>query len=210
VARQPDLDDRHACHQSLGADQTQSVEESIQKAIPEIRKTLVSGVANGIQGLTSLVFFLSFATLATFFVLKDAPVMKAFVNRHLGLPVASAEVVTGRIADSFRHYFGGPTIIAAFNGAVVGHRHRDPVRQRRASEHPAAIRLGCDALNPLAVLVVTIGAGCLFGLVGLTLAAPLTSAAVHISGELRARDRQATAATDPAQAPDDGRQPAPT
>ena len=42
-------------------------------------------------------------------------------------------------------------------------------------------------LNPLVVLVVTIGAGCLFGMVGLTLAAPLTSAAVHISNELRER-----------------------
>ena len=42
-------------------------------------------------------------------------------------------------------------------------------------------------LNPLVVLVVTIGAGALFGMVGLTLAAPLTSAAVHISSELRKR-----------------------
>ena len=43
------------------------------------------------------------------------------------------------------------------------------------------------SLNPLVVLVVTIGAGALFGMVGLTLAAPLTSAAVHISNELRGR-----------------------
>ena len=43
------------------------------------------------------------------------------------------------------------------------------------------------SLNPLVVLVVTIGAGCLFGMVGLTLAAPLTSAAVHIANELQAR-----------------------
>ena len=40
-------------------------------------------------------------------------------------------------------------------------------------------------LNPLVVLVVTIGAGALFGMVGLTLAAPLTSAAVHIVNSLR-------------------------
>jgi predicted PurR-regulated permease PerM len=45
-------------------------------------------------------------------------------------------------------------------------------------------------LNPLVVLVVTIGAGALFGMVGLTLAAPLTSAAVHISNELRDRSDQ--------------------
>jgi putative heme transporter len=42
-------------------------------------------------------------------------------------------------------------------------------------------------LNPLVVLIVTIGGGALFGMVGLTLAAPLTSAAVHISDELRER-----------------------
>ena len=42
-------------------------------------------------------------------------------------------------------------------------------------------------LNPLVVLVVTIGAGALFGMIGLTLAAPLTSAAVHIANELRER-----------------------
>ena len=43
-------------------------------------------------------------------------------------------------------------------------------------------------LNPLVVLVVSIGAGCIFGMLGLVLAAPLTSAAVHIVRELaRAR-----------------------
>jgi predicted PurR-regulated permease PerM len=47
-------------------------------------------------------------------------------------------------------------------------------------------------LNPLIVLVVTIGAGCLFGTLGLILAAPLTSAAVHITQELTAA--RATAA----------------
>jgi len=43
-------------------------------------------------------------------------------------------------------------------------------------------------LNPLVVLVISIGAGCIFGMLGLVLAAPLTSAAVHIVRELaRAR-----------------------
>ena len=45
-------------------------------------------------------------------------------------------------------------------------------------------------LNPLVVLVVTIGAGCLFGMIGLVLAAPLTSAVVHIGRDLwQARGR---------------------
>ena len=46
------------------------------------------------------------------------------------------------------------------------------------------------SFNPLVVLVVTIGAGALLGMIGLTLAAPLTSAALHISNELRAAARR--------------------
>ena len=42
-------------------------------------------------------------------------------------------------------------------------------------------------IHPLAVLVVTIGGGCLFGAVGLILAAPLTSALTRISADWRAR-----------------------
>ncbi|HEX5762944.1 MAG TPA: AI-2E family transporter [Solirubrobacterales bacterium] len=41
-------------------------------------------------------------------------------------------------------------------------------------------------LHPLAVLIVTIAGGCLFGTVGLVLAAPLLSAAVKISADLLA------------------------
>ena len=44
------------------------------------------------------------------------------------------------------------------------------------------------------VLVVTIGGGALFGMVGLTLAAPVTSAAVHISNEFRGRSSDLPAA----------------
>ena len=56
-------------------------------------------------------------------------------------------------------------------------------------------------LHPLAVLIVTIAGGCLFGAVGLVLAAPLLSAAVRISADLRAAEREAQAAPgDPAPA----------
>jgi predicted PurR-regulated permease PerM len=40
-------------------------------------------------------------------------------------------------------------------------------------------------MNPLLNLAVTVGAGCLFGMFGLVLAAPLTSAALHIGRDLR-------------------------
>ena len=39
-------------------------------------------------------------------------------------------------------------------------------------------------LHPLAVLIATIAGGCLFGAIGLILAAPLVSAAVRIAAEL--------------------------
>jgi len=51
-------------------------------------------------------------------------------------------------------------------------------------------------IHPLAVLVVTIAAGSLFGTIGLVLAAPLTSAAVRVAADLaEAREAEAPAAT---------------
>ena len=58
-------------------------------------------------------------------------------------------------------------------------------------------RLRKARLHPLAVLVITISAGCIFGMVGLVLAAPLTSAAVHITHDL-ARARVAAGLADQA------------
>ena len=59
-------------------------------------------------------------------------------------------------------------------------------------------------IHPLAVLVVTIAGGALFGTVGLILAAPLTSAVVKISADLakaRAKAKPATNGHDPQAAP---------
>jgi predicted PurR-regulated permease PerM len=56
---------------------------------------------------------------------------------------------------------------------------------------PFAMGAALD-LHPLAVLILTIGAGCLFGMIGLVLAAPIASAVVHISRDL-ARARVAAA-----------------
>jgi predicted PurR-regulated permease PerM len=223
----------------VGVDNAQSAKEGAQEAAPEIRTTLLSGVAAGIEGLKSLVFFLAFAILSTLFVLKDGPVMHRFINRHLGIPQADANIVTTNIAKSLRSYFLAVTIIAAFNailiggaalilgvplagtiavvtfvgayvpfvGAWVAGGFAVLIALSTGSTSDALI-IGVVALlangvlqqliqpfvmgatlslNPLVVLVVTIGAGALFGMVGLTLAAPLTSAAVHIANELQAR-----------------------
>jgi predicted PurR-regulated permease PerM len=223
----------------LGIDNAQSAKEDVQKAAPEIRTTLLGGVAGGVEALKSLVFFLAFATLSTLFVLKDGPVMHRFINRHMGVPVADAEIVTSNVARSLRSYFLAVTIIAAFNAVLIGGAalilgvplagtiavvtfvgayvpflgawvaggFAVLIALSTGSTSDALIMavvallangvlqqmiqpfvMGATlSLNPLVVLVVTIGAGTLFGMVGLTLAAPLTSAAVHIADELRAR-----------------------
>ena len=223
----------------VGVDNAQSATEGAQKAGPEIRTTLLSGVAAGIEGLKSLVFFLAFAALSTLFVLKDGPVMHRFINRHLGVPEPVANIVTTNVAKSLRSYFLAVTIIAAFNAVLIGGAalilgvplagtiivvtfvgayvpfvgawvaggFAVLIALSTGSSSDALIMaivallangilqqmiqpfvMGATlSLNPLVVLVVTIGAGSLFGMVGLTLAAPLTSAAVHIANELGSR-----------------------
>jgi putative heme transporter len=65
-------------------------------------------------------------------------------------------------------------------------------------------------LNPLVVLVMTIGAGCIFGMLGLILAAPLTSAAVHITRDLGSARAQAKLAAEKSQAQELPSVPEPT
>jgi predicted PurR-regulated permease PerM len=223
----------------VGVDNAQSATKGAKDAAPEIRTTLLSGVAAGIGGLKSLLFFLAFATMSSLFVLKDGPVMHRFINRHLGVPEADANIVTTNIAKSLRSYFLAVTIIAAFNAVLIGGAalilgvplagtiavvtfvgayvpfvgawvaggFAVLIALSTGSSSDALIMgvvallangvlqqviqpfvMGATlSLNPLVVLVVTIGAGSLFGMIGLTLAAPLTSAAVHIANELQAR-----------------------
>jgi putative heme transporter len=246
------LDKIQAWLKDLGVDNAQGAKEDVQKAAPEVRTTLLGGLAHGISGLKSLLFFAAFATLSTLFVLKDGPIMRAFINRHMGVPEPVAAVVTGNVAQSLRSYFLGVTIIAAFNAVVVGlaaliagvplagtiavvtfvGAYVPYLGAWIAGAFAVLIALGTvgtDAalvmalaallgnsvlqqliqpfvmgatlgLNPLVVLVVTVGGGTLFGMVGLTLAAPLTSAAVHIANELRDRGG-GSAGTESAPAP---------
>ena len=51
-------------------------------------------------------------------------------------------------------------------------------------------------IHPLAVLIVTIAGGSLFGMIGLVLAAPLTSAATHIATDLARARADAAAPAD--------------
>jgi predicted PurR-regulated permease PerM len=240
---------------SLGIDSggAQGATDSVKSATPDVISTLFHGLVDAIAGLASLAFGLSFAALAIFFLLKDGPSMRATVDRHLGVPLPVARVITGGVITSLRRYFVGVTIVAAFNGVVVflGALILDVplagtigvvtfvtayipyIGAFVSGAFAVVLALGAEGtttalimlvivilangllqnifqpiafgaalkLNPLVVLVVTIGAGCLFGMLGLILAAPLTSAAVQISGQLAGARAQAALQRAPVPAP---------
>jgi predicted PurR-regulated permease PerM len=223
---------------SVGVDSSSAsgATSTAKHAVPQMISTLVHGIVHGIRGLTSVLFGLSFAALGTFFLLKDGPRMRRAVDRHVGLPEPVARTISGSVITSLRGYFRGVTIVAAFNGVVVGlaalildvplagtigvvtfvTAYIPYIGAVVAGAFAVLLALGAQGtgvavamlvvvilangllqnlfqpfamgaalhLNPLVVLVVTIGAGCLFGMLGLVLAAPLVSAAVRIAKEL--------------------------
>jgi predicted PurR-regulated permease PerM len=219
-----------------GAGGTSDTTQNTKSGAVQSGKALVDGVLNGIAGLTSLVFFLTFTTFATFFLLKDGPTVRRFIDRHLGVPMDVATVITGNVIKSLRRYFLGVSIVAGFNAIVIGITAvllgvplagtiavvvfvtayipfigafisgAFAVLLTLSSQgttdaaimlvmvilangllqnivQPIAFGATLD-LNPLVVLIVTIGFGAIFGMIGMVLAAPLTSAALHISREL--------------------------
>jgi putative heme transporter len=236
---------------------TSGTAQDVKSAVSAAGGTLLQGVAGGIDGLTSLAFFLSFTLFSLFFLLKDGPVVKRWVDRHLGVPEPVARLVTSEVLNSLRRYFLGVTIVAAFNAVVVGAgalilgvplagtiavvvfvtAYIPFIGAFISGAFAVVIALGSEGsttalimlivvvlangmlqqvvqpiafgatldLNPLAVLVVTIGAGSLFGMVGLVLAAPLTSAAVHVSRRLALERAADTGEAGPGPTP----QPAP-
>jgi putative heme transporter len=217
---------------------------------------LLEGLATSVSTLSSLVFFLALTALSLFFLLSDGPVIRAWAERHIGVPTRVARTITQRVLQALRGYFLGVTIVAAFNAVVVtvgalilgvpligtiaavtflgayvpylgawgagafavlialGDGGADAaggmivvqllangVLQQLVQPFAMGAALG---IHPLAVLVVTIAGGALFGAVGLILAAPLTSAAVRISADLaraRAEESEGGAAGQAAPAP---------
>jgi predicted PurR-regulated permease PerM len=228
--------------QSLGVDTSaaSSANSDVSSSVPSIIDTFLKGVAAGIQGITSLAFGISFTLFAIFFLLKDGPAFRAWVDRHLGVPLSVAETITGGVVTSMRRYFLGVTIVATFNAVVIGvgayvlnvplagtiavvtfvTAYIPFIGAVVAGAFAVLMALGSQGtttalimlvivilangalqnivqpiamgatlrMNPLLILVVTISAGAFFGTVGMIVAAPLTSAAMHISADLgRAR-----------------------
>jgi predicted PurR-regulated permease PerM len=226
--------------EDLGVDPgtAENAKDDASSSISTVVGTLLSGVAHGIRELSSLAFFLALTTLSLFFLLKDGPVIRGWLESHSGVPVALARTVTERVLQSLRGYFLGVTYVAAFNAVVVGvgalllgvplagtiaivtfvAAYVPYLGAWSAGAFAVLVALGgagTDAaigmaviqllangllqqliqpiaygaalgIHPLAVLVVTIAGGSLFGAVGLILAAPLVAAATRISADLSA------------------------
>jgi predicted PurR-regulated permease PerM len=229
------------------------VTDSVSSATSTSISTLVHGLFDAIKGLASVAIGVSFAFLTIFFLLKDGPGMREWVDGHLGVARPVARLATGSVILSLRRYFLGVTLVAGFNGVVVGlgalildvplagtiavvtfvTAYIPYLGAFVAGAFAVILALGGKGastalimlvivllangllqnifqpiafgatlrLNPLVVLIVTIGAGCLFGMIGLVLAAPLLSAARQIATQLGSAREAARAERAPAAEP---------
>jgi putative heme transporter len=222
----------------LGLDPSKAdaAKDSASQGISDSAGALLNGLTASIEKLSSLAFFLALTILSLFFLLQDGPSIRAWAERHSGLPTPVARTITQRVLQSLRGYFLGVTIVAGFNvvivslgcliigvpligtiaavtfvgayipylgawtaagfavlialgnggpeaagGMIVVELLANGVLQQMVQPLAMGAALG---IHPLAVLIVTIGGGALFGAAGLILAAPLTSAIVRISADV--------------------------
>jgi putative heme transporter len=222
----------------VGNASADAAESDAKSSVNSTGKLLLNGLASGIDALASLAAFAAFTVLSLFFLLKDGPQLRAWVERHSGVTPAVARVITRQMLRALRGYFGGVTAIAAFNALVIGlaaliigvplagtiaivnflGAYVPYLGAWIAGAFAVLVALGGQGteaaiamavvallangalqqmvqplafgaaldLHPLAVLVVTIGGGSLFGMIGLVLAAPVTSAIVRITHDLAA------------------------
>jgi predicted PurR-regulated permease PerM len=208
----------------------------VKSSTSDVLSTFLHGLAAGISGLASLGFFLAFTVFSLFMLLKDGPLLRRWIDGHLGVPPAIADSITRNVITSMRRYFLGTTIVATFNAIVVGvgallldvplagtiavvtlvTAYIPFVGAVVSGAFAVILTLGAQGtdkalimlvivilangalqnivspiamgatlrMNPLLILIVTISAGAFFGMAGMILAAPLTSAAMHISRDI--------------------------
>jgi putative heme transporter len=225
----------------------QAANHDVSAGASDSFEALIHGLAGGVERLASLAFFVAMTILSLFFLLKDGPVIRSWIERHAGIPTEVAHTITERMLQSLRGYFLGVTIVALFSAVLVGGAalvlgiplagtiavvtfiggYVPYLGAWTAGAFSVLLALGGSGpeaaggmiviqllsngplqqivqpvaygaalgLHPLAVLVLTIAGGALFGTVGLILAAPIASAIVRVSADLaRARGEAAAAA----------------
>jgi putative heme transporter len=244
----------------VGDHSADSAKTEAESTINSAGKVLLNGLAHGIQEFASLAVFVTFTALSLFFLLKDGPSLRSWIERHSGVAPAVAHTIVGEMLRALRGYFTGVTIVAAFSAVIVGlgaliigvplagtiaivtflGGYIPYLGAWTAGAFAFFIALGGggtgDAiamgivvllangalqqmvqpiafgaalgLHPLAVLIITISGGALFGMIGLVLAAPIASAIVRITREL-ARAQAAAEAEQQTAAGPSGAEPTP-
>ena len=224
----------------VGDHSADNAKTEAKSTINSAGKLLLNGLAHGIQELASLAVFASFTALSLFFLLKDGPSLRKWIEGHSGVAPPVAHTIVGEMLRALRGYFTGVTIVALFSAVIVGigaliigvplagtiaivtflGGYIPYLGAWTAGAFAFFIALGAQGtgaaiamaivvllangalqqmvqpiamgaalgLHPLAVLIITIAGGALFGMIGLVLAAPIASAIVGITHELaRAR-----------------------
>ena len=107
---------------SLGVDQSQAQNagSDASSSVNSAGKLLLGGITAGITGLASLATFAAFTVLSLFFLLKDGPSLRSWVERHSGVAPPVANVVVGDMLTALRGYFTGVTIVSTFSAVIVG------------------------------------------------------------------------------------------
>jgi predicted PurR-regulated permease PerM len=246
----------------VSTSKSQSAGDDASSSVSDAFDALVQGLGAGVSALASLAAFLAFTTLSLFFLLKDGPAIRKWVEQHMGVPPELGHTITARMLQSLRGYFVGVTAVAAFNAVVIGlgavvlgvpqvgaimlinfvAAYIPYLGAWSAGAFTVLIALGSQGsetalamavivllangilqqmiqpiaygaalgIHPLAVLIVTIAGGSLFGAIGLILAAPVTSAIVRISADLaRARAADDRDEAKARERPPDAAQPTP-
>jgi putative heme transporter len=104
----------------VNADTAKKAKQDASSSSSQAVSALLSGLAAGVKELSSLVFFLAMTALSLLFLLADGPKIRAWGERHMGVPAPVAHTITSRTLQSLRGYFLGVTLVAAFNAVVVG------------------------------------------------------------------------------------------
>ncbi|WP_259312676.1 AI-2E family transporter [Capillimicrobium parvum] len=248
----------------LGVDRQTAgdAQRDVSAALSDALPALLRGLGAGLSALSSLVVFLSLTALSLFFLLKDGPLIRRWVEGASRIPAPVVHQMGDRVLQALRGYFFGVTIVALYNAGVVvagaalfgvpllgtiavvtflaayvpylgawsagvfvvlvalGAKGPDAaiamivvqllangVLQQLVQPFAYGAALG---IHPLAVLVVTLGGGALFGAAGLILAAPVTAAVTRITADLsRRRGEPGSTAGVPAQPGQPAPPPAP-
>lgn len=222
----------------VGDSSAATAQSTANASVSDLFHTLLHGIGTGVSALATLAAFVSLTAITLFFLLKDGHMLRMSVEKSFGRHRPVVHVVVGELLSALRGYFRGVTVVAAFNGVVVGlgaliigvplagtiaivtfvGAYIPYLGAWTAGAFAVLLALGGAGteaaiamavvallangalqqlvqpfaygsaldLHPVVVLIVTIAAGALFGTFGLVLAAPLTSAGMKITRDLRA------------------------